>query len=529
MNSHQTIQPTEGHAQEMDRDIVAKVCDLRLKFPGETAFIFKDLSFSVLRGEKILLLGPSGSGKSTLLQVLSGIIPLLIEVPIRCTEKTIPSSWGLLFQDPDTQFCMPYVDEELAFVLENLGVSRSEMSWCMKEVLQQVGLQLNELHIPIDSLSQGMKQRLALASVLLSNPDVLFLDEPSALLDPEGRKQIWESIRVIAEDRTLIIVEHRIEEIIDFVDKVVLFDPTGNILGQGEPEYVFQKFHRELQEYGIWYPGVWEDFLESPAGIKLTEPVRSVLFGEAHSSEPILELASFRGMRYGKSVIEVERAEVYPGNFIAVTGPNGAGKSSLLLSLLGLVPSEGSYLLRGTSMDLIKKRKRKIERTVREIGFVFQNPEFQFIADEVYEEIAYSLKGDVLSPQDETKRVANILTQFGLAGLERRHPYQLSLGQKRRLSVAGAAVLGKSVLLLDEPTFGQDAANTYAILQYCEEMRSCGVAIVMVTHEEMIAESIATHRWVIQGGRLVELQEMRRVSNQQLVSLEAVGEGGRTV
>ncbi|MEK4512553.1 MULTISPECIES: ABC transporter ATP-binding protein [Paenibacillus] len=518
MNVHQESLSIKDNSEEMITDTVAEVRDLRLKFPGETSFVFKDLSFSVRRGEKMLLLGPSGSGKSTLLQVLSGIIPNLIEVPMRCAEKILPPSWGLLFQDPDTQFCMPYVDEELAFVLENLAVPQSEMSQRMKEVLEKVGLQLGELHVPIDSLSQGMKQRLALASVLLSNPEVLFLDEPSALLDPEGRKQIWKSVQAIAENRTLIIVEHRIEEIIGFVDKVVLFNPDGQIVGQGHPHDVFRIFRRELQEYGIWYPGVWKDFLSSPDGQTLSESVKPASVEEI-SSIPHLVLSAFRGMRYGGTAIEVDHAEVYPGDFIAITGPNGAGKSSLLLSLMGLLAAEGTYILRETRMDKLKNRKRKFEMAAHEIGFVFQNPEFQFIADQVSEEIIFSLREEGLTAEEVSTKVAEILVQFGLQGLEYRHPYQLSLGQKRRLSVAGAAVLKKPLLLLDEPTFGQDAVNTFAILKFCEEMRSQGMAIMMVTHEEMIADTVATHRWEISEGRLVSQQVTKRGRNRDNMNL----------
>lgn len=501
--------------------IAAGVTELRLKFPGEDRFVFKDLTIHVRQGEKVLLLGPSGSGKSTLLQVLSGIIPSLVEVPMRCQEQYQPASWGFVFQDPDTQFCMPYVDEELAFVLENLAVPQSEMRERMGEVLRAVGLQLPELHVQIDSLSQGMKQRLALASVLLSNPQVLFLDEPSALLDPKGREQIWDTVKKISTDRTLIIVEHRIEEIAEFVDRVILFGPEGQMLGQGAPQEVFSTYQSALKEFGIWYPGVWEHFFTSPEGEALLEPVlpKPQLTVPA---EELLELSQFRGLRYGQPVIEVERAAIAPGDFIAITGPNGAGKSSLLLSLMGLLGSEGTYLLQGQPLDRDdhvqagkwrvrwKKRQKQVKQAASQISFVFQNPEFQFVAEQVGEEIAFSLRQEGLSEEVVLEQVSKSLLTFGLEGLDHRHPYQLSLGQKRRLSVAGAAVLDKPILLLDEPTFGQDAVNTFAILRVCEELRRQGTAIVMVTHEEKIADIIATQRWEVREGRMVSQQFTER-------------------
>ncbi|WP_229716840.1 ABC transporter ATP-binding protein [Paenibacillus aceti] len=508
-------------------DIMAGVQELRLKFPGEESFVFKDLSFSVRRGEKVLLLGPSGCGKSTLLQVLSGIMPELVEVPMKCKERIVPKSRGVLFQDPDTQFCMPYVDEELAFVLENLCVPREEMEPRMRQALEQVGLSFNQLHIPIQSLSQGMKQRLALASVLLADPEVLFLDEPSALLDPEGRKQIWEAIHSIADQRTMVIVEHRIEEMLGLVDSVVLFGPEGQVLGQASPGRLFSAYREELGRFGIWYPGVWEVFFKSHSGQLLLDNQMEDISGL--SLEPLIELQQFRGFRQRTTVIEVEQAEVYPGDFIVITGPNGAGKSSLLLSLMGLLPAEGVYRLRGKDMHAAKSGKRRTEQAAQQIGFVFQNPEMQFVADQVSEEIAFSLYEEGYAREDISSLVRQSLRQFGLEGLEHRHPYQLSLGQKRRLSVAGSIVLDKALLLLDEPTFGQDAVNTFAILSLCEELRRRGMAIVMVTHEEKLSDTIATLEWKVADGRLVSTkltkrgQEMafkRRVGNRRVAGHE---------
>lgn len=483
-------------------DPAASVQNLRLKFPDEEAFVFKDLSFSVKKGERLLMLGPSGCGKSTLLQVLAGIIPGIVEVPMRCSEQLLPTSWAILFQDPDAQFCMPYMDEELAFVLENKGVAREEMLPRIHEALKKVGLDAEEIHVPIGSLSQGMKQRLALASLLLTEPEVLLLDEPSALLDPEGRRQIWEAVGQVAEDRTLLIVEHRIEELLELglVDRVVLFGPQGQLLGQGVPEEVFARCRKELEEYGIWYPGVWDRF--QPYAPRYPD-----IFLPAHRESlerPLIELSGFQGFRGDRSVIHVEHAVVYPGDFIAVTGPNGAGKSSLLLALMGLLPTKGNYLLLGEHFGGTKSTRRQIRSLSKKIGFVFQNPEFQFIENRVDREIGFSLMEEGTPSGEVGQRVTHALEQFGLSGLEARHPYQLSLGQKRRLSVAGAAIMGRSVLLLDEPTFGQDAVNTFAILNLCEDLRRQGTAIVMVTHEEQIAARSATRQWEVREGILTD-------------------------
>lgn len=525
---------------------------LRLKYPGEERLMFKDLSFSAARGEKVLLLGPSGCGKSTLLQVLSGMIPRATEVPMKCEARKIPASWGYVFQDPDTQFCMPFVDEELAFVLENQCVPREQMEERMQGALQAVGLELASLHVKIAHLSQGMKQRLALASALLLEPEVLFLDEPSALLDPEGREQIWTAVKAVSTGRTLIIVEHRIEEMAEYADRVVLFSPDGTILGEGTPADVFTRYSRELKDFGIWYPGVWDDYALSRSGMEVFAPLgpssgesrlyepftvdlaeaaqvrhRAPLLSGVESgrpnraasassgqSEPAIRLAEFTGRRWDKAVITVQGAEVYPGDFIAVVGPNGAGKSSLLLSLMGLLNAEGKYCLGGEEVPLGKGRRnrKRRERMLRRIGFVFQNPELQFVTERVTDEVAYSLLVDGMSADEAAEQARRILERFGLDGKESRHPYQLSTGQKRRLSVATAMARQPAVLLLDEPTFGQDARNTFAILEMCERLRRAGTAIVMVTHEMRIAEQAATHIWEIRQGQLASCMASPRLT-----------------
>ncbi|MNW51451.1 putative HMP/thiamine import ATP-binding protein YkoD [compost metagenome] len=314
-----------------------------------------------------------------------------------------------------------------------------------------------------------------------------------------------------------MIVEHRIEELtaLGLVDRVVLFGPDGRVLGEGAPEVVFDTYRSALVEFGIWYPGVWEEYLDSEGGHRLLEPTENV----REANGPVtVELKDFRGFRQGRPVIEVGQAAVYPGDWIAVTGPNGAGKSSLLLSLIGLLPAEGTYVLQGKRMETGKlrrrSRKRQLERSAREIGFVFQNPEFQFVADRVADEVAFSLREDGLGVEAIRERVAECLNRFGLTGLEGRHPYQLSLGQKRRLSVAAAAVREQRLLLLDEPTFGQDAANTFAILQLCEELRRRGIAILMVTHEERIAERVATQHWEVREGRILSQRITPRAANR---------------
>nr|WP_235941219.1 ABC transporter ATP-binding protein [Paenibacillus puerhi] len=470
-----------------------------MKFPGSESLLFDKLSLTVRQGEKVLLLGPSGCGKSTLLQVLAGLIPNIIEVPMKAASIGRPDSWGYLFQDPDAQFCMPYVDEELAFVLENLQVPREEMGERIAELLEQVGLSPDILHEPIASLSGGMKQRLAMASLLALEPDVWFLDEPSSLLDPEGTHEVWETVKKVTAGKTVIIVEHKIDEIVDFVSRVVMIDAEGRIRADGAPAQVFRERLDDLQSYGIWYPGVWEDYR---AGLLRTEP-EAALRGfpataglpAASGPEPLVSLRQFEGYHGKQKKLEAETARISPGDWIAIVGRNGAGKSTLLSALMQLIRTEGEYVLEG-------RRVNGLEDVVKQAAYVFQNPELQFIAGSVFDEVAFNFRRDGEPEEAVDKQVSGLLDWFGLAGQREQHPYQLSLGQKRRLSVAAATVKAQRLLLLDEPTFGQDAANTFALLEKLEEWRQRGMAIVMVTHDREIVRHFATHVWEVTEGRL---------------------------
>jgi energy-coupling factor transporter ATP-binding protein EcfA2 len=499
------------------------VTNLRLKYPGDDApLIFQGVSFSIEPGEKVLLLGPSGCGKSTLLQVLCGIVPDMIELPLKADEIRRPSRWGYVFQDPDTQFCMPYIDEEIAFVLENQEVPREDMPERIRHYLNLVGLHVADAHTLISELSQGMKQRLAIASVLALEPEVLFLDEPTALLDEEGTKQVWDTIRTISTDKTLVIVEHKISGMLDLLDRLIILTADGEVMADGAPLAVFEAHKEQMREYGIWYPEVWEDYerereaetwmaaefvggtRHTSVGVELdrrnSEQQNDHKQQDQHNQQndhklgqPVLTFQDFVGLRGGQIKTSVDNFSVYPGDWITVVGANGAGKSSLLLAIMRLIPTRGSCLIAGV-------KGNKVEQLAEQVGFVFQNPEFQFVTNSVEDELAYGLPEGQLS----SGAVEQLLREYDLAALRKRHPFQLSMGQKRRLSVATAMVRGPRILLLDEPTFGLDARGTLRMLEQLERLRASGTVIVMVTHDHEIVKRWATRVWTVDAGRVAE-------------------------
>ncbi|UOQ47663.1 ATP-binding cassette domain-containing protein [Gracilibacillus caseinilyticus] len=459
---------------------------LKAKYPGQSRTIINDFSLSIQEEEKVLLIGPSGSGKSTIMQILAGLIPEVIEIPLKYQSRTLPDAYGIVFQDPDAQFCMPYVDEEIAFVLENRGVAREKMPDLITKYLEQVGLSFADNHIPIQHLSGGMKQRLAIATVLALEPSVIFLDEPTAMLDDQGTVDVWDTIKKVAANKTIIIVEHKIEHILSFVDRVIMIDESGNILGDDTPEAIFTKFREKLYRYGVWYPKIWHDFLAQRANPKPSTHILDL---------PVIRLDSLKGYHLKKLKMEVEKATIYQGDWLAVTGENGSGKSTLLLAIMQLIRTKGNiyYYLSEKSTNC----------NYQKMGYVFQNPELQFIANSVYEELAQSLVNSEEEVLPET--IEQHLKRYHLFQVKDQHPYELSVGQKRRLSVATATIANVDVLLLDEPTFGQDAKNTFAMLDMLDACRKNGITIVMVTHQNEIVRHFATREWRVQEGQVQEM------------------------
>lgn len=469
---------------------------LTVRFFEDKEPVLKEVSLHINQGEKVLILGPSGSGKSTIISVLAGIIPEHIEASVS-GEVTRKKRAGVLFQNPDTQFCMEHVDEEIAFSLENRKVPREEMDAIIHELLEKVGLAINP-HTPIANLSGGMKQRLALASLLALEPEVLFLDEPTAQLDPTGRKEVFEVIKSTAArtGQTMVVVEHVLDGCIEWMDRVILLNKNGQIIAEGKPEMVLNQYKAEMQEAGIWFPKVfpykWEELIQEeshPRRVELMNKYESKK--ETADSEkrynPVLEINDLEAAYFKESILENIDLTVNKGEWIAVIGNNGAGKSTFLKILAHLKKSKkGDIHFHGK--ELKKWRDRDL---YQHLGFVFQNPELQFINQTVFDEISFSGTQYQWKEADINKRTTELLKEFGLEPYQNHHPFTLSFGQKRRLSVATMLLLDQDILLLDEPTFGQDAKSSHDLLKVLEKRKKEGTSIIMVTHDMDIVDQYA--------------------------------------
>ncbi|MDI3236223.1 ATP-binding cassette domain-containing protein [Exiguobacterium antarcticum] len=467
---------------------------LSVHYPGQTQAVLDDLTVTLHQGETTLLIGPSGSGKTTFLHVLARLLPDTIEAEVT-GHHTTDGTVGILFQQPDDQFCMQTVGAEIAFSLENRQIARSEMEDRIRTVLTRVGLDL-ALTTPIAVLSGGMKQRLALACVLALEPDILLLDEPTAQLDPHGQRMMMELIEELHHDPTLtlVLIEHQLDQCVTFADRVLVFEHGGRLLLDGTPDAIFGEQRDVLIQHGIatplLYPYTWETL---PADSPQTADLRkrdvdrpSVLH------ETTFDVTGVTARRGNRTIFENLSLTTYRGEWIMVVGPNGAGKSTLLEMLAKLIP------LHGGSVQLFETnlRKWKDRAFYAQVGFVFQQPDFQFLKQTVAEELAISCAAF------DPERVQTALCHYRLTDVADQSPLALSLGQKRRLSVATMLLEQKAVLLLDEPTFGQDAETTAHIIDVLHQAQEAGTTVIMVTHDMELVHRYADRVLVLGEGRL---------------------------
>ncbi|WP_206831396.1 ATP-binding cassette domain-containing protein [Alicyclobacillus fructus] len=436
---------------EVKKAVAIEVRDLAVTYEEAAEPALAGVSFSISKGECLLLIGPSGCGKSTLAMAIAGIIPRSIEARVEgeirlARELQAPGKIGYVFQDPDLQFCMHRVDDEIAFGLENLRLPRDDMKPRMRSALEAVGLDVG-LEARHTVFSGGMKQKLAVASALAMDADLVILDEPTANLDPDSRRHVYDVIRRLKEaGKTVLVIEHRYELLLDVADAVVELGPGGRATVHRRPEEITRRAPRPRRRGA------------------------TVRAGEA----PVLEA---RGLALAYGHREVWRnvdVAVRPGEWLAIVGANGAGKSSLLEVLAGLRrPTQGEVRFRGERLDRMSAKARH-----GRIAYAFQNPEYQFLYERVADEMAGRVLGDEVP--DEIERE---LKAFGLAGCAHQSPFGISQGQKRRLAMAVMMRQGADVWLVDEPTYGQDEASERMILDRLDALCEEGKAVIAVTHD----------------------------------------------
>lgn len=486
---------------------------LSVTYPRSPVPVLRDVDLHLDHGAQLLVMGASGSGKSTLLRVLAGIVPQTIDADVTgeaavagLDPRTTPvpvlaERVATLTQNPADQLCLPTVIDEVAFACENRAVPPAQIQARVEWALEQVG-GAHLLHRRTSELSGGEGQRVALAAVLAADPQLLLLDEPTALLDPAGVDQIGRAIAAAGptgRQRSCVLIEHRLDELPQLPEQVLVLGADGTVTAAGPTGQVLGEDGARLAATGSWLP-LWAE-LTAALGAPLASGAPSERAGlralarrhglpaqaraprtrsvGARPAPVILRAEGLTVYRGDRQVLGGVDLTIRAGTVTAVVGANGSGKSSLLLGLAGLA-RVGGRLEAGR------------------VGMVFQQPEHQFLTRSVREEIAYGLGRD---RRDDA--AAEVMHAFQLDGLAERDPFRLSGGQQRRLSLAAMTVLDNDILLTDEPTFGQDRRTTRAVAAALRRLAGQGRGVVLVTHDLRLVAGLADHVVVLGSGTVL--------------------------
>ena len=507
------------------------------QYDAQAEATLKDISFDIAKGEKVLILGPSGSGKSTLAQCLNGIIPNIhkgqAQGQVRIDGQDIfkqsiydkSQLVSTVLQDPDGQFIGLTVAEDLAFALENDCADQSEMK--DKVALWAERLDLTSLlnHRPQD-LSGGQKQRVSLAGVLIDESPILLFDEPLANLDPKSGQETIDLIDKIHKEvgATTIIIEHRLED--------VLYRPVDRILLVNEGELIFNGSPDELLSSTL----LLENRIREPLYVTvlrqlgfdtrsaqnlsqldaldlsdLALPDRVLKDKRDSSSDSILKVEGL-SVSYGDNptIIEDLSFSLKKGERLAIVGKNGAGKSTLAKALCGFVPSQGKLTYKGQdiSQDSIAERSERI-------GFVLQNPNQMISQTMIFDEVALGLRLRGIEEAEVEERVHEVLKTCGLYSFRKWPISALSFGQKKRVTIASILVLKPEIIILDEPTAGQDYKTYTDIMNFLDSLQKQGHTIVMITHDMQLMLEYSDRCLVVVEGEIIADDKPVTILNQK--------------
>jgi energy-coupling factor transporter ATP-binding protein EcfA2 len=506
------------------------------RYPFQERPALKDVSFQLNEGEMALLIGPTGCGKSTLCLMLNSTIPHFLggtlqgkvivngkdisKTPVSEMAKDV----AVVFQNPDEQLTCLYVDDEVAFGPENLKLPMDSINERVDSSLKFTGLIEMQKKVIYD-LSGGQKQRLAIAAVLAMKPRVLVLDSPISNLDPLGGSEI---LRVIDDIRregkfTSLIVEHKIDELVGMVDRIIVLSRDGTIVMNSDPRDVMANALRLRDELGLWIPQMAEIALTlrktgfgsssdkvplaveeaadlfSKYAIKVPEEKKAAP-GKIENANPIIDVDDVT-YTYpdGTTAVRNVSFTVSPGEFVTLLGQNGSGKTTMAYNLVGLLkPVKGRILINGKNT-----KTTPMAQLTKDITYVFQYPEHQFLEDKVYKEVEFELRKRKISESEIAAETDSVLKGIGLLSYKDRHPYNLSLGEKRLLSASIMTLCNPRIIILDEPTYGQDKEHNYRLMNFMRELNKKGTTIVMITHDMRLVGEYANRVVVMNQGVLV--------------------------
>ena len=489
----------------------ARVCarDWGWRHAGRKNAALSGVDLDIAPGERVLVLGPSGSGKSTLMGGLAGLLGGAEEGEATGTltvDGVAPAEArgrvGLLMQDPEAQVVLARVGDDVAFGMENLGVAREEIWPRVENSLEAVGLS-----VPLDhsttELSGGQKQRLALASILAMGPGLLLLDEPTANLDPSGVAEVRAAVEAVVErtGATMVVVEHRVDVWAPLVDRVIVV-ADGRIAADGPLREVLDQQGEALRERGMWLPG---DDVAAEVGPAPEVAPASSEGAEEEGARGATPIARVTGLSIGYDKASPVRSGIdltlERGVSTCIVGANGAGKSTFALTLAGLLsPLAGTVEVETSDGTRGDPHEWSSKQLLGRMSMVFQEPEYQFLASTVADELAIGPRAVGMSEEEIAPLVEEHMEALGLTKLARANPMTLSGGEKRRLSVATALISAPELLILDEPTFGQDRGTWLGLVRLLRAALARGVTLVSITHDPAFVAAM--------GQRVVDLGQV---------------------
>ena len=507
------------------KEAMIELKDFSFQYKAQSEPTLKNLNLTIYKGEKVLIVGPSGSGKSTIGQCLNGIIPniykgtssgqFLIQgkeaFDLSIYEKSHLVSTVL--QDTDGQFIGLSVAEDLAFALENDMVELGTMKERVQSWAERLDLMKLLDHRPQD-LSGGQKQRVSLAGVLIDESPILLFDEPLANLDPKSGQDIIDLIDQIHEEQgtTTIIIEHRLEDVLYRpVDRVILIN-QGQVLFNGSPDELLRT--TLLAENGIREPlylttlrQLGQDIdqlehLDRLEDIELTGVNRSIpeaTFTKTGEAEELLKLEQISfAYQENHPILKDISLTIPKGQRLAIVGKNGAGKSTLAKAICGFITTEGQYTSRGEDI-----KQESVKERAERVGYVLQNPNQMISTNMIFDEVALGLRLRGISEEDIKERVYQALKTCGLYEFRKWPISALSYGQKKRVTIASILVLGPEILVLDEPTAGQDQRNYTDIMEFLDSLQEKGHTIVMITHDMQLMLDYSDRALVVSDGQIL--------------------------
>ena len=507
------------------KEAMIELKDFSFQYKAQSEPTLKNLNLTIYKGEKVLIVGPSGSGKSTIGQCLNGIIPniykgtssgqFLIQgkeaFDLSIYEKSHLVSTVL--QDTDGQFIGLSVAEDLAFALENDMVDLGTMKERVQSWAERLDLMKLLDHRPQD-LSGGQKQRVSLAGVLIDESPILLFDEPLANLDPKSGQDIIDLIDQIHEEQgtTTIIIEHRLEDVLYRpVDRVILIN-QGQVLYNGQPDELLRT--TLLAENGIREPlylttlrQLGQDIdqlehLDRLEDIELTGVNRSIpeaTFTKTGETEELLKLEQISfAYQENHPILKNISLSIPKGQRLAIVGKNGAGKSTLAKAICGFITTEGQYTSRGEDI-----KQESVKERAERVGYVLQNPNQMISTNMIFDEVALGLRLRGVAEEDIKERVYQALKTCGLYEFRKWPISALSYGQKKRVTIASILVLGPEILVLDEPTAGQDQRNYTEIMEFLDSLQEKGHTIVMITHDMQLMLDYSDRALVVSDGQIL--------------------------